>query len=71
VEGWSPDEGGGFLLRLKLPSPKWFAQKVSDDLAMVVPVAAVDRPAVESFLTGCGVMISAPAPIEMGKTTLT
>jgi hypothetical protein len=64
VEGWSPDEGGGFLLRLKILSPKLFALKVYADSAAVVPVAAADRPDVESFLARCGATTPAPTAVE-------
>jgi len=50
VEGWSPDEDGGFLLRLKLLSPQLFGLKLAADSDTVVPVAAAVRPEVESFL---------------------
>ncbi len=64
VEGWSPDEGGGFLLGLKLLSPRLFAHKVRGDMAVVVPVAAADRPDVESFLTGRGATTPVPTAVD-------
>ena len=64
VDGWSPDEGGGFLLRLKLVSPTLFALKMAADWAAVVPVAAADRPDVESFLAGRGATTPASTAVE-------
>jgi hypothetical protein len=63
VDGWSPDEGGGFLLKLKISSPKVFALQVYPREAMVVPVAAADRPAIEAFLASHTARSPAPTAV--------
>jgi hypothetical protein len=50
VEDWSPREGG-FVLTLLIHSPRrLFGMQVMPDSELIVPVPAVERPAIEAFL---------------------